>query len=69
MYENSKKTGGFAHVLAYKSPKTPFFAHKHLTRYAQETFFEEYMNFQNSLLKPLYLFKLSKVIYAPSRTD
>ncbi len=32
------------HVLAYKSPKTPFFALKYLTRYTHETFFEEYIN-------------------------
>jgi hypothetical protein len=42
--ENGKKTGGFAHVLAYKSPKTPFFAPKYLTTYTHETFFEEYTN-------------------------
>jgi hypothetical protein len=24
--QKRQKTGGFAHVLAYKSPKTPFFA-------------------------------------------
>jgi hypothetical protein len=33
------KTGGFAHVLAYKSPKMPFFTQKYLTRYTHETFF------------------------------
>ncbi len=43
---NGEKTGGFAHVLAYKSPKTPFFAKKYLTRYTHETFFEEYTNFR-----------------------
>ncbi len=43
--KNGKKTGGFTHALAYKSPKTPFFALKYLTRYAHETFFEEYINF------------------------
>jgi hypothetical protein len=33
--------------LAYKSPKTPFLAAlKYLTRYTQETFFEEYTNFE-----------------------
>jgi hypothetical protein len=32
--------------LAYKSPKTPFFAQKFLTRYTQEMFFEEYTNFE-----------------------
>ncbi len=36
----------FAHVLPYKSPKTPFFAHKYLRRYTHEMFFEEYTNFQ-----------------------
>ncbi len=35
--KNGEKTGGFAHVLAYKTLKTPFFAQK---------FFEEYTNFQ-----------------------
>jgi hypothetical protein len=44
--KNSKKTGGFAHVLAYKSLKTPFFAQKYFTRYTHETFFEECTNFQ-----------------------
>ncbi len=41
-----QKTGGFAHVLANNSPKTPFFAQKYLTRYTHETFFEEYTNFE-----------------------
>ncbi len=45
--KNGEKTGGFAHILAYKSPKTPFFALKYLTRYTHETFFEEYINFKN----------------------
>jgi hypothetical protein len=36
--KTAKKTGGFAHVLAYKSPKTPFFAQKYLRRYTHETF-------------------------------
>jgi hypothetical protein len=36
--------GGFTYVLAYKSPKTPFFALKYLTRYTHKTFFEEYIN-------------------------
>jgi hypothetical protein len=44
--KNGEKTGGFAHVLAYKSPKTLFFAKKYLTRYTHETFFEEYTNFR-----------------------
>jgi hypothetical protein len=38
--------GGFVHVLAYKLPKTQFFALKYLIRYTHETFFEEYMNFE-----------------------
>jgi hypothetical protein len=42
--KNGEKTGGFAHVLAYNSPKTPFFALKYFTRYTQEMFFEEYIN-------------------------
>jgi hypothetical protein len=37
---------GFADVLVYKSPKTPFFALKYLTRYTHETFFERYMKFE-----------------------
>ncbi len=46
---NSQKrrtTGSFKHVLAYKSPKMPFFALKYLTRYTHEMFFEEYINFK-----------------------
>jgi hypothetical protein len=46
MHKNSKKTGGFAHFLACKSPKTPFFAQKYLTKYSSETFFEENINFK-----------------------
>ncbi len=42
--KNGKNTDGFAHVFAYKSPKTPFFAIKYLTRYTHKTFFEEYIN-------------------------
>jgi hypothetical protein len=41
MYENGEKMGGFAHGLAFKLPKTLFFAQKYLTRYTPETFFEE----------------------------
>ncbi len=48
--ENGEKTGGFAHVLAYRSPKTPFFAQRYLTRYTHETFFEEYTNFEGHYL-------------------
>ncbi len=44
--KKAKKTGGFVHVLAYKSPKTQFFAQKYLTRYTHETYFKEYMNFE-----------------------
>jgi hypothetical protein len=32
----------FAHFLVKKSPKTPFFTHKYLTRCNPKTFFEEY---------------------------
>jgi hypothetical protein len=39
-----KKTGGFTHFLAYKSPKTPFFTLKYLARYNPELFFDEYIN-------------------------
>ncbi len=45
--KNGEKTGGFTHVFANKSPKTPFFAIKYLTRYTHETFIEEYINFKN----------------------
>ncbi len=48
--KTAKKPGGFAHVLAYKSTKTPFFAQKYLTRYTHETFFDKYVNFQNHFL-------------------
>jgi hypothetical protein len=41
--KNDEKTGGFTHVLAYNSPKTPFFALKYLTKYTHETFFKEYI--------------------------
>jgi hypothetical protein len=44
--KNGEKTGDFTHILAYKSPKTPFFALKYLTRYTHETFFEEYTDFE-----------------------
>jgi hypothetical protein len=45
-YAKMAKNGRFPHILAYKLPKTPFFVHNYLTRYTQETFFEEYMNFE-----------------------
>jgi hypothetical protein len=48
--KNGKNTDGFAHVLAYKSPKTPFFALKYLRRYTHETFFKEYTNFEGHYL-------------------
>ncbi len=48
--KNDEKTGGFAHILAYKSPKTPFFALKYLTRYTHETFFYAYTNFEGHYL-------------------
>jgi hypothetical protein len=72
---NSQKCenmGGFAHVLACKLPKTPFFTLKYLTRYTHETFFEEYINFKifrNLAIVELYLFEVLEVIYAHSRTD
>ncbi len=49
----AKKTGGFAHILANKSLKMPFFAQKYFTRYTHKTFFEEYMNFKTHYLKGL----------------
>jgi hypothetical protein len=33
IYDTSEKTGGFPQFLAYKSPKTSFFAQKYFTRY------------------------------------
>ncbi len=44
--QKRQKIGGFAHVLAYKSLKTLFFALKYLTRYTHEMFFQEYTNFE-----------------------
>jgi hypothetical protein len=44
--KNGEKMGGFAHVLAYNSQKTLFFALKYLTRYTHEMFFEEHTNFE-----------------------
>ncbi len=72
MYENSEKTDGFLHFLAYKLPKTLFFAQKYLARYTPETNFEEYINFTFYVTQgivELYLFKGSEIIYAPSRPD
>jgi hypothetical protein len=43
--KNGEKTGGFAHIWTYNSPKTTFFALKYLTRYTHEMFFKEYINF------------------------
>jgi hypothetical protein len=43
----AKKWVVFAHVLAYKLPKMPFFAQKYITRYTHKMFFEKYVNFQN----------------------
>ncbi len=48
--KNGKKTGGFTHVLACNSRKTPFFALKYLTRYTHETFFQEHTNFEGYYL-------------------
>jgi hypothetical protein len=48
--KNGEKAGSFAHVLAYNTPKTPFFAPKYLTRYTHETLFEEYTNFEGHYL-------------------
>jgi hypothetical protein len=42
--------GSFTLLLAYKLPKTPFFAQKYLTRYIQNTFFVEYINFKSHYL-------------------
>jgi hypothetical protein len=35
--QKQQKMGIFQHFLAYKSPKTPFFAQKYLTRYTSGT--------------------------------
>ncbi len=70
--KNSELTDGFAHILAYKSPKTPFFAQKYLTRYTHETFFQEYTNFQAHFLTLvltalfIYFISLQKVTYCLS---
>ncbi len=64
--------GCFTHFLAYKSLKTPFSVQKYLPRYIPEMFFKEYINFQifhNISHCGVSLFKVSEVIYAPSRTD
>jgi hypothetical protein len=59
--KNGRKNGSFAHVLAYNSPKTPFFALKYLTRYTHKTFFKEYINIKIfSYLKPLLSYTCSK---------
>jgi hypothetical protein len=50
IYENGKKTGGFPHFLAYKSPKMQFFTHKYLTRYTPEMFLRN-----TSLLKFFFI--------------
>ncbi len=44
--KTAKKTGSFAHILSYKSPKMPFFTQKYLSRYTHEMFFEDYINFK-----------------------
>jgi hypothetical protein len=71
--QKRQKTGGFAHILAYKSPKTPFFAQKYFTRYTySQDVFRGIHKFSSSLLKPLHTYtssKFQKFIYAPSRTD
>ncbi len=69
---NQQKTCGFAHVLANKSLKTPFFAQKYLTRYTHKMFLRNtsiLKLFITQAIVELYLFKVSEVIYAPSRTD
>ncbi len=48
--KNGEKTGGFAHVWAYKLPKMPFFALKYSTRYTHKTFSEVYTNFEGPYL-------------------
>jgi hypothetical protein len=44
--KKAKKQAVPPNVLAEKSPKTPLFAQKYLTRYTPEMFFEEYINFE-----------------------
>ncbi len=48
--KNGEKTGGFTHILAYNSRKTPFFALKFLTRCTHKMFFEEHTNFEGYYL-------------------
>ncbi len=43
-YMQIVKNGRFHALLAYKSPKTPFFVEKYLTKYNHKAFFEEYIN-------------------------
>ncbi len=43
-YMKTAKNGGFAHILAYKLPKTPFFPLKYITRCTHEMIFEKYIH-------------------------
>jgi hypothetical protein len=69
--ENGEKMGSFAQILAYKSPKTLFFAQKYLIRYTHETFFEEYTNFEAHFLSHCRVIPLQNFgsHLHPSRTD
>jgi hypothetical protein len=72
MYENSKKTGSFAHFLDYKSPKTPFFSQNYLTRYIFRPFSRNTLVLKFFITLgtvELYLFKVTEIIYAPSHPD
>jgi hypothetical protein len=73
IYENGEKTSGFPHFLAYKSLKTPFFAQKYLTRYTPLRCFLRNTSILTFFIKEaiveIHLFKISEVIYAPSRPD
>jgi hypothetical protein len=48
--QKRQKTRDFAHILAYKSPKTPFFDQVlNKIYFTPEMFFEEYINDKNLL--------------------
>ncbi len=69
--ENGEKTDDFAHILAYKSPKTPFSLKSTLQDILTRRFSRNTRIFKITTyaIAELYLFKVSEVIYAPSRTD
>ncbi len=73
MYKKGAKTADFPHLLTEKSLKMPFLTLKYLTKYTPKSSFEEYINFQIFQylrgVVDLFMFKVSEVIYAPSRPN